>query len=445
MGDQAEKSGPGAHRGSVKMRGLATAQEKRREAALARQKAARRDLTLHARSLAGGYEQNQEDHQIAPLSAISIPQPATMGVDGVEHHCTEGEKNVSTMDIAMSADGSENVKEPTRLSPSRAGMEHSRTFYATQLASPEWMVDVPADLRANWYVLCHPEGERCLVVAARGGTVTRRRNGSVLHKFPSLLPNGSRATMASNDQFCILDAVFHPDDQTYYVLDIMCWKGQAIYDCGYEFRAFWVACKMQECDAAQPPSPSHRYRLVPLPAYECTPEGLQAAYQSPVPYIRGGLTFYNKEGHYTLGPTPLIMVWKDAQCSRYFIDTDKDGVVLPQQRAVLRYTADGSLVTGDDPPVVMANLPASFVQMQADKLRPGLLIRCVIGNQGMHIVDGRPVAAEVHWDGLANQRRGGADSFTKVLFQYAARHQPLTIQHILEVVQASGASTVSPM
>ena len=59
------------------------------------------------------------------------------------------------------------------------------------------------------YVVSHPEGERCLVIASKGNTVSRRRNGSVLHRFPSLLPNGSRATGGSSDQYCILDAVFH--------------------------------------------------------------------------------------------------------------------------------------------------------------------------------------------------------------------------------------------
>eukprot|EP00959_Pyramimonas_sp_CCMP1952_P201571 4215130-Pyramimonas_sp.AAC.1 len=38
-----------------------------------------------------------------------------------------------------------------------------------------------------------------------------------------------------------------------------------------------------------------------------------------------------RESHYELGPSPLVLHWKDALCSRYFIDTDKDGNMLPQQ------------------------------------------------------------------------------------------------------------------
>ena len=38
-----------------------------------------------------------------------------------------------------------------------------------------------------------------------------------------------------------IGSALHPQpDQTYYVNDIMCWKGQAVYDCAYEFRMFWV-------------------------------------------------------------------------------------------------------------------------------------------------------------------------------------------------------------
>eukprot|EP00854_Cymbomonas_tetramitiformis_P028018 gene28018-34651_t len=154
-----------------------------------------------------------------------------------------------------------------RYTVSRGGESHSASFYAKQLMSPEWMVDVPTGITTDWYVVPHPEGERCLVISSRGGTVSRRRNGSIVHRFPSALPNGSRATGANSDSYCILDCVFHKTDQTYYVLDIMCWKGHAVYDCTAEFRLFWVQCKLQETDAGCPPAAQHRYRFCPLPAY----------------------------------------------------------------------------------------------------------------------------------------------------------------------------------
>ena len=50
--------------------------------------------------------------------------------------------------------------------------------------------------------MAHPEGERCLVVTSRGSTISRRRNGSILHRFPSRLPNGATpARPRSGDAF----------------------------------------------------------------------------------------------------------------------------------------------------------------------------------------------------------------------------------------------------
>ena len=115
-----------------------------------------------------------------------------------------------------------------------------------------------------------PEGKRCLVISSQHTTVSRHRNGSTLHKFSSRLPNGSRASTAgSGDNFCILDCVFHESDSVYYVLDIMCWKGYALYDCSAEFRIFWVQSKLAECLQGLQQE-QQRYPFVPVPAFLCT-------------------------------------------------------------------------------------------------------------------------------------------------------------------------------
>ena len=60
------------------------------------------------------------------------------------------------------------------------------------------------------YVLARPAGDRCIVVSSGGRTVSRTRNGRVLHIFPSALPNGVRGQGSNNThEFCILDCVFH--------------------------------------------------------------------------------------------------------------------------------------------------------------------------------------------------------------------------------------------
>ena len=316
-----------------------------------------------------------------------------------------------------------------------------------------------------------PEGRRCLVISSQHTTISRHRNGSILHKFSSTLPNGSRESAAgSGDDFCILDCVFHEPDSVYYVLDMMCWKGYALYDCSAEFRLFWVQSKLAECMPG-PGQEQQRYHFVPVPAFACsqgesqslnltaaprppppTPipvllpsvlfviwgqmgfntvvsmpsfcvlrcllhavifllptvtmlcdaEGLHHTYSSTVPFQRDGLYFLHKEGHYSLGTTPLAVLWKDEACSQYVIDTDANGVVPEHQvcgmqcysqcnplllkalhvkntaythlvcivqSVTLEYRMDQTVATADNPPVVLGRMPAHFVQTMAAALR----------------------------------------------------------------------------
>ena len=84
---------------------------------------------------------------------------------------------------------------------------------------------------------------------------------------------------------------------------------------------------------------------------------MQNAYNGPLPYIRDGLLFYNRHAHYELGLTPLSLVWKDTNCSQYFLDTDSHGIVPTQQQVVLELKEDGIIGTIDDPPVILARMP----------------------------------------------------------------------------------------
>nr|KAJ0211560.1 hypothetical protein LSAT_V11C400173490 [Lactuca sativa] len=66
------------------------------------------------------------------------------------------------------------------------------------------------------YVFARPSGKRCFVVSSNGTTISRLRNGSLLHRFPSSLPNGARTREGSRSaqSYCILDCIFHELDQT---------------------------------------------------------------------------------------------------------------------------------------------------------------------------------------------------------------------------------------
>jgi snurportin-1 len=289
---------------------------------------------------------------------------------------------------------------------------------------------------------------------------------------------------------CILDCVYAEDSCTYYIVDIMMWKGYDLCNCTAEFRQFWIHTKIQEdCPSGlnnnnnSSSSDSGTERVfVRLPAYQADTQGLAAAAprtstmeeeeegepscrNHSFPFIQDGVLLLHKEGHYTAGETtPLALLWKDAACSHYYIDTDADGNIQQGQLAVLEYRhdADGTVVTADTPPIVLAQMPDQFRSSPAiiraihqsssrnsgnKKVVRGrpVLLRFAIGPGGFKFHTGgdnedcRPVGADLIFKGAANSRRGRADTLTKMLFQYSARRQPITFEDLMTAA-ASGSN-----
>ncbi|XP_010555547.1 PREDICTED: snurportin-1 isoform X2 [Tarenaya hassleriana] len=377
-------------------------QQRRRELSLLRQAHNRNDAQQRARNLAS--------------SVISF-QPASPESEPELELPSEPEPEPGFESVPSS---SLDVRQASRL----RGPE-VRKWFARQLMLPEWMIDVPDGLSEDW-----PTGKRCFVVSSNGTTVSRLRNGSILHHFPSALPGGARTKGASGpaQSYCILDCIFHESDQTYYVIDMICWRGYSLYDCTAEFRFFWLNSKLSETGACGPPSFYHKFRFNTVPVYNCDQSGLFSAYTGSVPYVKDGLLFYNKHAHYHTGTTPLVLVWKDEKCSQYVIDTDSKGEVPNQQHVVLELQDDGKLVTSDDPPVVFGCLDADFVKQS--ELSSGSLLRFSIGNGGLSCVDGRLENADLQYLGKTNRARAFADSYSKIMFQYIARHSPLKIDDL---------------
>ncbi|ERN09958.1 hypothetical protein AMTRI_Chr06g194380 [Amborella trichopoda] len=396
-------------------------QQKRRELALRRQSVNRRDSQLHARRLASALLDNSPPPQ-ETLTLISQPE---IQQEEIEELVVEESGEVSSHKGI-------DVLEASKLRGSKA-----RHWFSKQLMLPEWMIDVPSRLSHDWYVLPRPAGKRCLVVSSNGTTVSRLRNGSILHHFPSSLPNGARIKDIAGPahMYCILDCIFHEPDQTYYVIDMICWKGYSLYDCSSEFRFFWVNSKLTETGACDTPSFYHKYRFSLVPVYHCDQMGLQAAYEGNSPFSKDGLLFYNKHAHYHTGITPLALVWKDMNCSQYFLDTDSNGVIPAQQQVVLELKEDGKVGSSDDPSVVFSCLDRDFLQQK--NLQPGALLRFAIGDGGLNIFDGKLDMADTNYIGKANRARVSADSYNKVLFQYLARRSPLRIEDLVASINSS--------
>lgn len=333
-------------------------------------------------------------------------------------------------------------------------------FGDTQFMRPEWLVDIPNDLARAWCVLPRPEGRRELVVASRGRTVARAKTGGVSRRFASALPGGSRRTKhgKAEGDFCILDCVFHEPDATYYVLDTLAWNGVSLYDCAAEMRAAWTHAKLGHPETAECPeagtvsvdetdaSAGNAFRFSPLPVYDADARGIRNAYDGvPVPFQRDGLLFLAKDGAYELGVTPLAALWKDKRCSRHFLEENPGKADPERQRLVLSLDATtGDVVTGDAAPVALARLPLEYVAPEdggtappGGGLRDGALVKFAMGDGGVYFSeDGGVLGADLVYEGLANQRRGhGADAVTKILFQYNARRNPITVEELCDAAE----------
>ncbi|KAL4524404.1 hypothetical protein Ndes2437B_g05176 [Nannochloris sp. 'desiccata'] len=355
-------------------------------------------------------------------------------------------------DIQMSPSSSSSLKaQDSPTAGQYLGQQQRKELWhhwASQLMNPEWLIEIPTDLATEWYVLPRPEGQRCTVLASKGRTISRLRNGILFENFQSGLPYGSRETYGEGggqSNYSLLDCIYHAATETYYIIDMMIWRGRELYDCTTEFRFFWMHSKLEE-EPANLLATTHRKQCVPLPAYPATPSGIQAAYSDPVTFTRDGLYFIHRRTQYSPGQTPLALTWKDAASSRFFIDTDAKGVVHPEQQVVLQYAHVPSrgVCTGDEPAIPLGTMPEQFVEKVGAKLKPGRLLKFTLGSGGVEFsspikIDNteqqqqqqqqemHPVGADLKFIGVANQRRGRADTLSKILFQMMARRQPIRI------------------
>ncbi|GFN84100.1 snurportin-1 [Plakobranchus ocellatus] len=177
-------------------------------------------------------------------------------------------------------------------------------IFKNQLMTSENMDDVPTSFAKNWLMVVCPLGSRCLVIASRGYTGAYTKTGYHIISHPSTLPMGNKMFQGYGP--CVLDCIYCNETETYYVLDLMCWDGQALYDCDTQTRFKLLNEKIREHDLGRP-SPMNPYPLIPLKAFTPTKNNIHGAV-TLAPYVIDGLIFYHKQLTYSPGPTPL-MLW----------------------------------------------------------------------------------------------------------------------------------------
>ncbi|ERE75100.1 snurportin-1 [Cricetulus griseus] len=106
--------------------------------------------------------------------------------------------------------------------------------------------------------------------------------------------------------YTILDCIYSEVNQTYYVLDVMCWRGHPFYDCQTDFRFYWMHSKLPEEEGLGEKTKINPFKFVGLKNYPCTPESLCKVLSMDFPFEVDGLLFYHKQTHYSPGSTPLV-------------------------------------------------------------------------------------------------------------------------------------------
>ncbi|ORY07878.1 hypothetical protein K493DRAFT_332613 [Basidiobolus meristosporus CBS 931.73] len=262
-------------------------QNVRREILLSEQKKRKRDFSEYAQELALS-ENNQEESE-----------------SDAESPFAQGEKR-KLDDETDDSEGQDTAKR-LRIKGHFRDKSQKKNPYADQLMYAEWMIQVPPNLFGGWYMVLCPKGKRCMIVAANGKTICRAKSGRIFKQFQSTLPAGSGTYRGNrSSDYCILDCIFDENSSTFYVLDLMCWKGMPFYDCATEFRFFWLQSKLAELD---PPRTSAQtaFQFRSLQVFDCAPESLTSLAGNPyqLGYQPDGLLFFNKEAHYEIGDTPL--------------------------------------------------------------------------------------------------------------------------------------------
>jgi hypothetical protein len=141
--------------------------------------------------------------------------------------------------------------------------------------------------------------------------------------------------------FCILDCIFSTLERngssgsnhegSYYVLDILCWKGFPIHDSEAEFRIFWVQTKLFECGYRQRSEMSYNsieFYWLPVCSAESLKSGEKFYSRNAMEsydswgFKQDGVLLINKHASYFSGTNPFLLFWKDAFCSPYLIEEE---------------------------------------------------------------------------------------------------------------------------
>ncbi|CAO3650225.1 unnamed protein product [Cunninghamella blakesleeana] len=280
------------------------------------QKKNRNHLVSKARQIALGELSSDEDDNNNDDDEVNIDSQSTnqsFSVQGTKRSRDEDEDEDDVNHRTFIEDRKLRCLDQPILKPKKK--PYSK--FANQVMYSENLEELPHDLLTDWVLMICPVGKRCLVTSGNGQTVARARSGRIINRFQSTLPNGSIARgKGASSNFCILDCIYDSTTFTFYVLDMMCWNGYAIYDCDTDFRQFWLMTKFNHQEDMLPKTNQNQFYqfkpLIPAPTKDLEnilhdPTSYLTHYQSQqFHYPIDGLLFYHRKTQYITGTTPLV-------------------------------------------------------------------------------------------------------------------------------------------
>ncbi|KRF84102.1 snurportin-1 isoform X1 [Drosophila virilis] len=183
----------------------------------------------------------------------------------------------------------------------------SRKTPHLRLQQSEWLRHRPENL-CDWLLLPCPVGKRCLVIASNGRTKVYNKAGRITMQLRTLLPGDGYVQKFKT----VLDCVYVPQLETFYVLDALSFGQQQLLDCDANFRFFWLRSRFDERGELSQCSKRNEKPFKLLEYYDF--EDANAVEQALQRYPQwednkpelDGLLFYHKEASYTCGTTPLV-------------------------------------------------------------------------------------------------------------------------------------------
>eukprot|EP00924_Labyrinthula_sp_SR-Ha-C_P001674 snap_masked-scaffold_18-processed-gene-5.21-mRNA-1 protein AED:0.10 eAED:1.00 QI:0/-1/0/1/-1/1/1/0/386 len=299
---------------------------------------------------------------------------------------------------------------------------------------PEYLVDIPEGFCNNFLFQLRPEGQRCLLMTKCGRTFLRKKNGkSYLSNMQTPFPGGNELNQKHSglsEYEVILDVICQ--EKLVLVMDLLCWKGQLFLDSDAVFRQFWLSSKFSEI--CFPRNSEYEYKLIERQNLD--KNNFAQVYASPHKFKTDGFLFIHRESRYISGVNPLVFLWKDIECSNFFIQKSEkiyfsaELTLSDQLNKFILRTLDGVEFSINAADLILNSISGNSVGTHL-RNKNKIIVNCVAEKLGS-----AEKLQSLKVIGI-NKNKSSGDLFSKILLQHYKIYEKekiVTFRDIMEVL-----------